>query len=93
MGPERLARTLKPSHPTLEAEHAMSTFDTVLTHISRGSTYSWDLTALLSLGVPVSDPLRERLLAGATTQADVELVLASVRGKAHQTECATKYVH
>jgi hypothetical protein len=71
----------------------MSTFDTVLTHISWGSTYSWDLTALLSLGVRVSEPLRERLLVGATTQADVEQVLASVRGKARQTECATEYFH
>ncbi len=71
----------------------MSTFDTVLAHISQGSTYSWDLTALLSLGVPVSDPLRERLLVGATTQADVEQVLASVRGKAKQTECETEYFH
>lgn len=54
----------------------MSTFDTVLTHVSQGSTYSWDLTALLSLGIPVSDTLRERLLAGATTQADAAQLLA-----------------
>lgn len=71
----------------------MSTFDTVLAHISQGSTYSWDLTALLSLGVPVSEPLRERLLVGATTHVDVELVLASVQRKAKHTECATEYVH
>ncbi len=71
----------------------MSTFGTVLTHISQGSTYSWDLTALLSLGVPVSDPLRERLLAGATTQADVEQVLANVQDKTQHTECASECVH
>jgi hypothetical protein len=71
----------------------MSTFDTVLAHISQGSTYSWDLTALLSLGVPVSEPLRERLLVGATTQADVEQVLASVHGKARHTYSVTEYVH
>jgi hypothetical protein len=50
----------------------MTTFDTVLAHIAQGTTYSWDLTALLSLGVPVSPKLRERLLTGSTTQADAE---------------------
>lgn len=71
----------------------MSTFDTVLAHISQGSTYSWDLTALLSLGVPVSEPLRGRLLVGATTQADVEQVLASEHGQARHTCSVTEYVH
>lgn len=57
----------------------MTTLAVVLAHIAQGATYSWDLTALLSLGIPVSIPLRERLLRGSTTQADAEQVLASVR--------------
>jgi len=57
----------------------MTTLAVVLAHIAQGSTYSWDLTALLSLGVPVSTQLRERLLRGSTTQADAEQVLASVQ--------------
>lgn len=57
----------------------MTTLAVVLAHIAQGSTYSWDLTALISLGVPVSTQLRERLLRGSTTQADAEQVLASVQ--------------
>lgn len=57
----------------------MTTLAVVLAHIAQGSTYSWDLTALLSLGVPVSTQLRERLLRGSTTQADAEQVLARAR--------------
>jgi hypothetical protein len=57
----------------------MTTLAVVLAHIAQGTTYSWDLTVLLSLGITVSNPLRERLLRGLTTQADAEQVLASVR--------------
>lgn len=69
----------------------MTTLAVVLTHIAQGATYSWDLTALLSLGVPVSNPLRERLLRGSTTQADAEQVLASVQQA--QPGCAMGHAH
>ena len=58
----------------------MSALDIVLSHISRGTTYSWDLTALIGLGVPVSSQLRQKLLAGATTQADADQFRSLVRG-------------
>ena len=45
----------------------MSIYETVIRHIDQGNTYSWDLTALLGLGVAVSAPLREKLLLGKTT--------------------------
>ena len=35
----------------------MSIYETVIRHIDQGNTYSWDLTALLGLGVAVSAPL------------------------------------
>ena len=58
----------------------MGALDIVLSHISRGTTYSWDLTALIGLGVPVSSQLRQKLLAGATTQADADQLRSLVRG-------------
>jgi hypothetical protein len=48
----------------------MGALDMVLSHIAQGTTYSWDLTALIGLGVPVSVRLRQKLLAGSTTQRD-----------------------
>jgi hypothetical protein len=69
----------------------MTTLSVVLAHISQGSTYSWDLTVLLSLGVPISNQLRERLLLGSTTQADAEQVLVSMQQV--QFGCAMAHVH
>jgi hypothetical protein len=51
----------------------------VLTPYGHGTTYSWDLTALICLGVPVSTQLRQRLLAGLTTKADADQLLTQVR--------------
>jgi len=50
----------------------MNRLEMALEHIARGSGYSWDLTTLLGLGIPVSMPLRRKLLAGATTREDAE---------------------
>ena len=57
----------------------MAALDSVLSHIAHGTTYSWDLTALISLGVPVSTQLRQRLLDGLTTKADADQLLTLVR--------------
>ena len=57
----------------------MSALDMALMHISRGTTYSWDLTTLISLGVPVSFQLREKLLTGSTTKADADRLRAQLR--------------
>lgn len=54
----------------------MRSLDIALSHIAHGTTYSWDLTTLISLGVPVSFQLRQRLLAGATTQKDADQLRA-----------------
>jgi hypothetical protein len=59
----------------------MGALDIVLSHISQGTTYSWDLTALISLGVPVSSQLRQRLLAGSTTQVDADQLRTLVRSQ------------
>ena len=55
----------------------MSIYETVLRHIDQGNTYSWDLTALLGLGVAVSAPLREKLLLGKTTAEEGALVTSA----------------
>ena len=60
----------------------MGALDIVLSHISQGTTYSWDLTALISLGVPVSSQLRQRLLAGATTPLDADQLRTLVHRQA-----------
>ena len=59
----------------------MAALDIVLSHITQGITYSWDLTALISLGVPVSSQLRQRLLAGLTTQADADQLRTLMRSQ------------
>ncbi len=60
----------------------MAAFDIVLSHITQGTTYSWDLTALIGFGVPVSSQLRQRLLGGLTTQADADQLRILVRSQA-----------
>lgn len=57
----------------------MSPLDIALSHIAHGTSYSWDLTTLISLGVSVSPQLRQRMLAGATTQKDADQLRALLR--------------
>ena len=56
----------------------MSPLDLALLHIAHGTSYSWDLTTLISVGIPVSFQLRQKLLAGATTQEDADHLRALV---------------
>jgi hypothetical protein len=56
----------------------MSALELALFHIARGTSYSWDLSTLISFGVPVSDQLRQRVLAGATTFYDAEKIRGSL---------------
>jgi len=60
----------------------MCPLDIALSHIAHGTTYSWDLTTLVSLGVPISPQLRQKLLAGATTQKDADRLRALLRKQA-----------
>jgi hypothetical protein len=62
----------------------MSALDMALSHITLGTTYSWDLTTLISLGVPVSFQLRQKLLAGATTKEDADHLRALLREKTRE---------
>ncbi|MCP5279220.1 MAG: hypothetical protein H6935_12770 [Thiobacillus sp.] len=57
----------------------MNPLDIALSHIAHGTSYSWDLTTLISLGVSVSPQLRQRMLAGATTQKDADQLRALLR--------------
>ncbi len=50
----------------------MRALDMALSHINHLTTYSWDLTTLISLGVPVSYRLRQRLVEGSITQEDAD---------------------
>ena len=52
----------------------MSALELALFHISRGISYSWDLSTLISFGVPVSHRLREKVLAGAATNDDANYI-------------------
>ncbi len=64
----------------------MRALNTALSHITHGTAYSWDLTTLISLGVPVSPQLRQKLLAGATTKEDADqlrTLFHKVRRDAH----------
>jgi hypothetical protein len=60
----------------------MHALDIVLLHITQGTTYSWDLTALISLGIPVSFQFRQKLLAGSTTQDDADQLRSLLRSHA-----------
>lgn len=60
----------------------MSPLDIALAHIAHGTSYSWDLTVLISLGIPISPQLRQKMLAGATTQKDADQVRALLRKQA-----------
>jgi hypothetical protein len=59
----------------------MSNFQTVLSHMNRGTTYSWDLTVLLGLGIPVAGPLRENLLHSKTTTVEAAYIASLYTGR------------
>ncbi len=50
----------------------MRAIDLALAHISRGTSYSWDLSTLISSGVPLSYQMRQKILAGTTTSHDAD---------------------
>ncbi|GEM_PF-3091065 len=52
----------------------MNEFQQVLTHIHQRTTYSWDLTVLLGLGIAVPGPLRHALLRGETREDEAAMV-------------------
>jgi hypothetical protein len=55
----------------------MTDFERVISHMQQGTTYSWDLTTLLGLGVAVPRSLRDHLLGGRTT-LDEEAEIRSI---------------
>jgi hypothetical protein len=57
----------------------MRALSIALSHITDGTTYSWDLTTLISFGVPVSYQLRQKLLSGSTTKEDADQLRAILR--------------
>lgn len=59
----------------------MTRFETAIRHISQGTSYSWDLTVLLGLGLTISTPLREKLLQGRATAEEAAYVTALYTGK------------
>lgn len=54
----------------------MTSYDIALCHIAQGESYSWDLTVLVGLGIPIPDPLRAKLLRGRTTADEAAMVRA-----------------
>ncbi|MDD4881743.1 MAG: hypothetical protein PHR30_08540 [Gallionellaceae bacterium] len=52
----------------------MTIYETAIRHVAQGTTYSWDLTALLGLGIKLPDSLREKLLQSTTTPAEAAQV-------------------
>lgn len=54
----------------------MTSFEIVIKHIAEGTTYSWDLTVLLGLGLVLSAALRDKLLRGRTGQDEAACVTA-----------------
>jgi len=52
----------------------MTNFETVIRHIDQGSTYSWDLTVLVSLDISLSDSLREKILQSRSTPDEAALL-------------------
>jgi hypothetical protein len=67
--------------PIEELEDNMTKLETVLSHMSDGTTYSWDLTVLLGLGIPVPFRLREKLLRSKTTSEEAAYVVSAYTGK------------
>lgn len=52
----------------------MTSYETAIKHIAQGTTYSWDLTVLLGLGIAVPEALRNKLLKGGTTPDEAAYV-------------------
>ena len=65
----------------------MRPVDLALSHVAQGIAYSWDLTTLISIGVPISFQLRQKLLAGSTTKADAEHLRSLLCEKTKRGEC------
>ena len=59
----------------------MRALDMALSHITSGTTYSWDLTTLICHGVTVSSQLRKKLLSGSTTKEDADYLRTQLRNK------------
>lgn len=59
----------------------MTNYETVLEHLDHGTTYSWDLTVLMGLGIPVSDHLRNLVLQSRTTPDEAAYVRSAYAGK------------
>lgn len=59
----------------------MTTFDTVVRHIAQGTTYSWDLTVLVGLGLAIPAALRDKLLHGRTTPDEAAYVTSIYAGQ------------
>ncbi|NTV94119.1 MAG: hypothetical protein HGA75_01715 [Thiobacillus sp.] len=54
----------------------MTSFDMAIRHIAEGTTYSWDVTVLLGLGIVLSATLREKMLRGRTSPEEAAYVTA-----------------
>ena len=52
----------------------MTIYERAISHVAQGTTYSWDLTALLGLGIKLPDSLREMLLRSTTTPTEAAQV-------------------
>jgi hypothetical protein len=70
-----MAHSPRPAlRPGKVKEIDMNALELALFHISHGIGYSWDLSTLISSGVSVSRQLRQKLLAGATTNQDADQI-------------------
>jgi hypothetical protein len=54
----------------------MTSYETAIRHIAQGTTYSWDLTVLLGLGLAIPATLRDKLLQSRTTADEAAFVTA-----------------
>ena len=52
----------------------MNEFRHVIDHIRQGTSYSWDVTVLLGLGLALSTPLRQSLLKGEARDDEAAMV-------------------
>lgn len=53
----------------------MTSYETAIKHVADGTTYSWDLTVLMGLGIAIPDQLREKLLCGKTGLEDASYIV------------------
>lgn len=59
----------------------MTNLESVITHITKGTTYSWDLTVLLGLGITIPAALRSKLLQSKTSAEEAEWVRSAYTGQ------------